>query len=96
MAQKNKSRNPRLLQSRGSSMVVIGYILAVLEPFPLGLIFGLILYFLTDNTYYQHHAKYMIIISVILTVIVLVFFGGMIFTMLGVGLLSSKATTVLI
>ena len=38
----------------------------------------------------------MIIISVILTVIVLVFFGGMIFTMLGVGLLSSKATTVLI
>lgn len=86
----------KMAEEGNTLLVVIGYILAVLEPFPLGLIFGLILYFLTDNTYYQHHAKYMIIISVILTVIVLVFFGGMIFTMLGVGLLSSKATTVLI
>ena len=86
----------KMAEEGNTLLVVIGYILAVLEPFPLGLIFGLILYFLTDNAYYQHHAKYMIIISVILTVIVLVFFGGMIFTMLGVGLLSSKATTVLI
>lgn len=86
----------KMAEEGNTLLVVIEYILAVLEPFPLGLIFGLILYFLTDNTYYQHHAKYMIIISVIITVIVLVFFGGMIFTMLGVGLLSSKATTVLI
>ena len=86
----------KMAEEGNTLLVVIGYILAVLEPFPLGLIFGLILYFLTDNTYYQHYAKYMIIISVILTVIVLVFFGGMIFTMLGLGLLSSKATTVLI
>jgi len=86
----------KMAEEGNTLLVVIGYILAVLEPFPLGLIFGLILYFLTDNAYYQHHAKYMIIISVIITVIVLVFFGGMIFTMLGVGLLSSKATTVLI
>ncbi len=86
----------KMAEEGNTLVVVIGYILAVLESFPLGLIFGLILYFLTDNAYYQHHAKYMIIISVILTVIVLVFFGSMIFTMLGVGLLSSKATTVLI
>ena len=86
----------KMAEEGNTLLVVIGYILAVLEPFPLGLIFGLILYFLTDNAYYQHHAKYMIIISVIITVIVLVFFGGMIFTMLSVGLLSSKATTVLI
>ncbi len=72
------------MANEGSTIVIIiGYILAIFESFPLGLIFALILYFLTDNEYYRQHGKYMLIISVLLTVIVLVFFGGMILALLG-------------
>lgn len=84
------------MENEGSTIViVIGYLLAVLEAFPLGLIFALALYLLSDNEFYKHHAKYMLIISVVLTLVILVFFGGMILTLIGMSA-SSKAATALI
>ncbi len=81
------------MANEGSTIVIIlGYILAIFESFPLGLIFALILYFLTDNEYYRQHGKYMLIISVLITVIVLVFFGGIILAMLGMS--AATPTTV--
>ena len=76
-------------------VVLVGYILAILEAFPLGLIFALALYLLSDDEYYKHHAKYMLIISVVLSLIILIFFGGMILAILGMAA-TSNATTALI
>jgi len=76
-------------------VIIIGYILAILESFPLGLIFGILLYVIkSDNEYYRQHAKYMIIISIILTVIIFVFFGGMILSLMGMSASSSSSAPV--
>ncbi|MBE6511075.1 MAG: hypothetical protein E7Z74_07420 [Methanobrevibacter millerae] len=83
------------MAEEGSTIVIIiGYLLAVLEAFPLGIIFALVLYFLTDNEYYKYHGKYMLIISVVITVLILVFFGGMILTLLGMSAASNAAAPI--
>ncbi|WP_407453668.1 DUF4870 domain-containing protein [Methanobrevibacter sp.] len=47
-------------------LVIIGYILAILIPL-IGIIYGLILYFVKgDDEYIKKHAKYIIIVGVII------------------------------
>lgn len=47
-------------------LVIIGYILAILFPL-IGIIYGLILYFVKgDDEYIKKHAKYIIILGVII------------------------------
>lgn len=87
-------RGEKMAEEGSTIVIIIGYLLAVFESFPLGLIFSLILYFLTDNEYYKHHGKYMLIISIVLTVIVLVFFGGMILALLGMSAASNAPVAI--
>ena len=50
-------------------LAILGYILAVFFPI-VGLIYGLVLYFVKgDDEYIKKHAKYMIIIAVIMLII---------------------------
>lgn len=69
----------------GTILAVIGYILAIFFSL-IGLIYGLILYFVKDDDeYVRKHAKYIIIISAIFLVIgfvVTMMFG---FTALAIG-----------
>ena len=53
-------------------LAIIGYILAILFPL-IGVIYGLILYFVKgDDEYIKKHAKYIIIVGVIMMIISIV------------------------
>lgn len=50
-------------------LAIIGYILAILFPL-IGVIYGLIIYFVKgDNEYLKNHAKYIIIVGVVMIII---------------------------
>lgn len=78
-----------LLNSRGEKMdsekilVILGYILAVFFPL-IGVIYGLILYFIKGETeFIKKHAKYIIIVGVIFIIINLI-----LVTTMGISLLA--------
>lgn len=64
-------------------LVILGYILAVFFPL-IGVIYGLILYFIKGETeFIKKHAKYIIIVGVILIIINLI-----LVTTMGISLLA--------
>ena len=74
----------KMADDKNIIIIILGYILAIFQSCPLGLIYGIVLYFVkNDDPYYKKHALYMIIISIILTIIAIVFFGGLILALFG-------------
>ncbi|MFM5883173.1 MULTISPECIES: DUF4870 domain-containing protein [Methanobrevibacter] len=62
-------------------IVIVGYLLAIFIPI-LGLIAGIVLYFVKkEDPFYQKHAKYIIIVSIVVWALSAIFVG-----MLNVGL----------
>ncbi|WP_405298123.1 DUF4870 domain-containing protein [Methanobrevibacter sp.] len=66
-------------------IAIIGYILAILFPL-IGVIYGLILYFVKgDDEYIKKHAKYIIIVGVIMMIISIVLAMVMGISLLAIG-----------
>lgn len=56
-------------------IVIIGYLLAIFIPI-LGLIAGIVLYFVKkEDPFYQKHAKYIIIVSIVVWALSAIFMG---------------------
>ena len=56
-------------------IVIVGYLLAIFIPL-LGLIAGIILYFVKkEDPFYQKHAKYIIIVSIVVWALSAIFMG---------------------
>lgn len=54
-----------MVETTDKIIVIVGYLLAILIPI-LGLIAGVILYFVKkEDPFYQKHAKYIIIVAVV-------------------------------
>ena len=54
-----------MVETTDKVIVIVGYLLAILIPI-LGLIAGVILYFVKkEDPFYQKHAKYIIIVAVV-------------------------------
>ena len=58
-------------------IVIIGYLLAIFIPI-LGLIAGIVLYFVKkEDPFYQKHAKYIIIVAIVVWILSFIFLSGM-------------------
>ena len=58
-------------------IVIIGYLLAIFIPI-LGLIAGFVLYFVKkEDTFYQKHAKYIMIVAVVVWILGIILYSGM-------------------
>ena len=56
-------------------IVIVGYLLAIFIPL-LGLIAGIILYFVKkEDPFYQKHAKYIIIVAIVVWALSAIFMG---------------------
>lgn len=56
-------------------IVIVGYLLAIFIPI-LGLIAGIVLYFVKkEDSFYQKHAKYIIIVSIVVWALSAIFVG---------------------
>ena len=56
-------------------IVIVGYLLAILIPI-LGLIAGVVLYFVKkEDPFYQKHAKYIIIVAIVVWALSAIFVG---------------------
>lgn len=66
-------------------LVIIGYIIALLFPL-IGVILGLVLYFVKgDNEFVKKHAKYIIILGVVMMIISILIVTTMGITLIGMG-----------
>lgn len=69
-------------------LAIIGYILAILLPL-VGVIYGLVLYFVKgDDEYVKKHAKYIIIVGVVMMVISIILVSVLGISMLGMAAMS--------
>ena len=69
-------------------LAIIGYILAILLPL-VGVIYGLVLYFVKgDDEYIKKHAKYIIIVGVLMMVISIILVSVLGISMLGMAAMS--------
>ena len=69
-------------------LAIIGYILAILFPL-IGVIYGLVLYFVKgDDEYIKKHAKYIIIVGVLMMVISIILVSVLGISMLGMAAMS--------
>lgn len=67
-------------------LAILGYILAILFPL-IGVIYGLVLYFVKgDDEYIKKHAKYIIILGVVMMIISI-----LLVTVLGVSIIGMSA-----
>ena len=68
------------METKDTIIAVIGYILAVLIPI-IGIIYGLVVYFLLgDNPDLKTHGKYIIIVGIVIFVIGFIALGGILGT----------------
>ena len=64
-----------MVETMDKIIVIVGYLLAIFVPI-LGLIAGVILYFVKkEDPFYQKHAKYIIIVSIVVWVLSIIFMG---------------------
>lgn len=69
-------------------LAIIGYILAILLPL-IGVIYGLVLYFVKgDDEYVKKHAKYIIIVGVVMIIISIILVSVLGISMLGMAAMS--------
>ena len=58
-------------------IVIVGYLLAIFIPI-LGLIAGIVLYFVKkEDPFYLKHAKYIIIVAIVVWILSFIFLSGM-------------------
>lgn len=68
------------METKDTIIAVIGYILAILIPI-IGIIYGLVVYFLLgDNPDLKKHGKYIIIVGIVIFIIGIIALGGILGT----------------